>query len=202
MKKIDKTLKPEFKNKPNPHVIYNYNSGTGVKVHHDIWLSRAPAVVGIIFAFGCKGGNRVLVIKRSKNMREEPLKLGAPSGYLDWDETGFEGMTREVFEETSMYLPDYKSFLVFDNDEQPFYVQSDPAKDKNQNISLSYVMIYDFMYHQERFPEEIEKYTDHETAEVLWMRLSDFYGSYNDWAFNHDERIKIALKHYNKNNGK
>ena len=190
--------KPKFNNRPNPHLIHHYDSGTGVKIHQDFWISRAPAVVGIIFAFGVEGGPRVLVIKRSKKMRDEPNKYGAPSGYLDWDESGFNGMVREVYEETSMYLPDYDPFLIFDNNKEPFYVQSDPKKDKNQNVSLTYVLVFDFTSSQDFFPKEIEIYTDEETAQVEWLNLQDFYNKKREWAFNHDERIEMALRYYNK----
>jgi len=191
-------IKPIFKNKPNPHVINKVWEENKLVVNHDFWISRAPAVVGIIFAFGVEGGSRVLVIKRSENMRDEPNKYGAPSGYLDWDETGFNAMTREVYEETSMYLPNYDPFLIFNNHEQPFYVHSDPKTDKNQNVSLTYLMVYDFHNEPDFFPLEIEKHTDHETAEVLWLKLFDFYNAKYVWAFNHNKRIEAALKFFNK----
>jgi len=191
--------KPKFNNKPNPHLIYHYDNGTGMKMHQDYWISRASAVVGIIFAFGVESSGQVLIIKRSNKMREEPNKYGAPSGYLDWDESGFEGMTREVYEETALYLPDYENFLIFDNNKQPFFIQDDPKKDKNQNISLTYIMVYDFLNHLDFFPKTIQEYTDHETAEVKWLKMIDFYNNNYEWAFNHDERIKLALKHFNRN---
>jgi len=198
--------KPKFNNKPNPHLVHHYDSGTGIKVHQDFWVSRAPAVVGIIFAFGVDNGTRVLVIKRSTKMRDEPNKYGAPSGYLDWDESGFDGMMREVYEETSMYLPDYEPFLIFNNNKQPFFVQDDPKKDKNQNVSLTYLVVYDFASDPESFPIEIEKYSDSETAKVEWLKLTDFYNVFpylenekREWAFNHDERIIMGHEFFNKN---
>lgn len=194
---IKRTLKPIFKNKPNPHVIYNYDSGDGVKVNQDFWVSRACAVVGIVFAFGVEGGPRVLVIKRSAEIPDEPNKYGAPSGYLDWNETGFDAMNREVYEETSMYLPDYDPFLIFNNYEQPFYVHSDPTT-KFQNVSLTYVMVYDFNGHPDFFPLDIENYSDFETAKVEWLKLQEFYNSNYEWAFNHNKRIEMALRYYNK----
>lgn len=196
--KIKKTLKPIFKNKPNPHVVYNIQENDKTVVNHNYWISRAPAVVGIIFAFGVEGGPRVLVIKRSENMPDEPNKYGAPSGYLDWDENAFDGMTREVYEETSLYLPDYNPFLIFNNYEQPFYVHSDPTTDPMQNVSLTYVMAYDFKGHQDFFPSDIEEFTDFETSKVEWLKLQDFYNSNYEWAFNHDKRIEMALRYYKK----
>ena len=68
------------------------------------WISKAVAVVGIIFA-NTVDGLHVLVIKRSNTMRDEPKKFGVPSGFLDWEETLHEAMIREVYEETSIYLP-------------------------------------------------------------------------------------------------
>ncbi len=194
-------MKPKFNNRPNDRISYGfYSEHNGIKIRQDYWISRAPAVVGIIFAIGLEGGARVLVIQRSKNMREEPLKFGAPSGYLDWDESGYEGIIREVYEETSLYLPNYKDFLIFDNNEQPFYVQSDPKKDKNQNVSLTYLLVYNFTDHQDFFPKEIENYNDRESAQVKWMTLSEFYNNTLDWAFHHDIRIKTAHEFLIKNN--
>jgi 8-oxo-dGTP pyrophosphatase MutT (NUDIX family) len=190
--------KIKFNNIPNPHLIHQYDNGCGKKIHQDFWISRAPAVVGIIFVFGIEGGGRVLIIKRSKNMREEPLKYGAPSGYLDWNETGYEAMTREVYEETSMYLPNYNPFLIFDNNKQPFFILDDPKKDKNENVTLTYLLAFDFLSDPESFPVEIEKYCNHETAEVEWLKLTDFFNESKKWAFNHDERIVMAYKFFNK----
>lgn len=191
--------KPKFNNRRNEHLIIYFNDGVGNVLKRDIWVSRAPAVVGIVFAFGVVGGDRVLTIKRSKNMREEPNKYGAPSGYLDFNETGHEGMIREVYEETSMYLPYYEPFLIFDNDQRPFYIQDDPKKDKNQNISLTYVQAYDFYDHQDMFPQEIENYSNYETESVSWLKLSEVNTNNMEWAFNHNKRIEDAYEFFHKN---
>lgn len=188
--------KPIFNNKPNEHIIYHYDNGTGVKVHQDYWISRAPAVVGIVFAFFVEGGTRVLIIKRSNNMVDESNKFGAPSGYLDWNETGYEGIIREIYEETSFYIPDYNKFMIFNNNKQPFYINDDPKKDAHQNISLIYLLSFDFSTDPTIFPIDIEKYTDHETAEVKWLKLSDFYNENREWAFHHDEIITKAHKYF------
>ena len=188
--------KPKFNNTPNEHFRMRYNSLHG-NVGIDYWISRAPAVNGIIFAFGIEGGARVLIVKRSKNMPDEPNKFVVPCGYLDWDENGFDGMIREVYEETNMYLPDYKPFLVFDNNEQPFHVNTNPITNK-QNISLEYVMVYDFKDSQEFFPMEIENFTCRETSKVEWLKIQDLYDNKYEWGFKHDKLINIGLQYYNK----
>lgn len=190
--------KPKFNNRENAHVVYKVMEGNKFVVNHDFWISRAPAVVGIVFAFGTGDGPRVLVIKRSDKMPDEPNKYGAPSGYLDWDETGFDGMIREVYEETSLYLPDYDPFLIYNNYEQPFYVHTDPTTSKLQNVSLHYLMVYDFHQEPDFFPADIEKYSDFETAKVKWLKLQKFYNSNYEWAFDHDKRIEMAMRYYKK----
>lgn len=191
--------KPKFNNKASEHIVMQI-SVDNKKLYKNVWVSRAPAVVGIIFAFGLDGGARVLIIKRSENMQDEPLKYGAPSGYLDWNESGYEAVTREVYEETSMYLPYFNNFLIFDNKKQPYYVQTEPDKDKHQNVSLSYIFAFDFMGHEEFFPKEIEKFTCNETAKVEWMKLTDLYNSDKEWAFHHDKRIMDALNYFKSQN--
>lgn len=172
---------PKFHNRPNPQ----------------IWISRAPALVGVIFMIH-PTAMHVLIIKRSEIM-DEPNKFAAPSGYLDWDETGYEGITRELFEETSFYLPEYEKFCVFDNNKESFFTQTNPKADKKQNVSIYYISLYDFTENVDKFPFDIEKFKCNETAEVKIMPVKTFFNSQLDWAFHHDERIKQALEFLNKN---
>lgn len=189
--------KPKFNNKPNQHVVYRYDDGLGTKIHQDFWISRAVAVVGIIIAF-YEGEYYILIIKRSNNMLDEKNKYCAPCGYLDFEESCHEAVTREIYEETSLYLSDIKKFLVFDNDKQPYFINDDPKKDKRQNVSFVYVMYYEF--ENNTFPIEIEKFHNNETAQVKWMKISEFYNNNLDWAFNHNQRIETAIQFLKKNN--
>jgi ADP-ribose pyrophosphatase YjhB (NUDIX family) len=172
---------PKFHNRPNPQ----------------IWISRAPALVGVIFMF-CSDGCKILIIKRSEIM-DEPNKYAAPSGYLDWNETGFEGITREIYEETSFYLPEYQKFCIFDYNKEPFFTQTDYKVDKKQNVSLYYILVYDFIDNKDAIPINIENFHCKETTEVKLMKMTDFFNNNLDWAFHHDERIKQALEFFNKN---
>lgn len=198
------TGQPKFKNIPNEHVILTYESKTNVTTL-DYWISRAVAVVGVVLATtpltANQGGVKVLVTKRSKEMRDEPGKHVLPCGYLDWDESGYEGMVREVWEETSLYLPDYKKYLIGNNDEMPVIIHDKPTRDARQNVSMIYLSVYDFEKGMEDFPIGVEKYTDVETEEVRWMPLLEFFNRYEkeyEWGFRHDETIKEALKYFNR----
>lgn len=135
-------------------------------------------------------------------MLDEASKFGVPCGYLDWDETLYEAMMREVYEETSFYMPDYEKYCIFDNDKQPFQVKDNSKTDKRQNVSHIFVSVYDFEGKSEQFPlVELEKFTCRETAQVKIIKLIDFFNMFRDveWAFNHDETIQSALRFFNKN---
>lgn len=189
----------KFNNRPNDRIRIQSSN-----VNIDYWISRAPAVVGMIFAKTIEG-TKILVIKRSKNMRNEPNKYGAPSGFLDWNESGYDGMMREVYEETSLYIPDYEKYVTFSNDKKPFMVIDDPNEDKNQNISLFYIIMLDFTIENSNIdlcPYYIENYKNKETSMVCWLHLSDFQGSADKdlpWAFNHNDKIHSAINYYIKN---
>lgn len=195
-------LEKKFNNRPNDHVSHYYHSPhTGIKVKQDYFISRACAVVGVVFAH-TSYGMMVLLEKRSDKMMDEAGKIGIPCGYLDWDETLYEAMMREVYEETSLYIPDYKKYVAFDNNKQAFHVKDNPRTDKRQNVSHIYVTVFDFESSEEAifaYPSNIEEYTNKEIAWVKWMRLTEFYETRNNyqWAFNHDETIDSALKYYN-----
>ena len=188
---------PKFNNIPNEHLTLRFDDGKNV-IKRDIWICRASSVDGIILAITDKG-IRVLIIKRSNTMRDEPNKFGVPCGYLDWNETRYEAMLREVHEETSLYLPDYWRFNIFDNNKQPFLVKDNPNDNVRQNIANIYLTVFDFRKSMQDFPIEIEKFTCKETAMVEWLPLIDFYNIRREWAFKHDDAITSAVDYFNRN---
>jgi ADP-ribose pyrophosphatase YjhB (NUDIX family) len=193
-------LEKKFNNKPNSHVKVYHKSSNG-KFECDYWISRSIAVVGVIFAHH-KNQVKVLITQRSERMVDEPYKFGVPCGYLDWEETIYFAMMREVYEETSFFMPDFEKLLLFNNDKQPFLIKDDPKKDKRQNVSFVYLSSYDFRNeNEEKFPYDVEAFRNKETNLVKWMSINDFFLSYKNygWAFNHDETIKSAWQYYEDN---
>jgi len=191
---------PKFNNRSNDHITYSFNSdSTGVKIKQDYWISRAIAVDGIVFIL-LPTGIHILITKRSDKMRDEPNKYCVPCGYLDWDETTYETMIREVYEETSLYLPDYEKYLKFNNNKQPFLIRDDPKLNR-QNVSLVYFSVYDFTSDVDKFPQYVENFTCREVYRVQWISVFAFNETYQlaPWAFNHDEMIKNALVYYSRN---
>jgi len=175
-------MEPKFNNRENEEIK--------LPDGRTIWLSRSPAVVAVILGL-YKNDIYALIQKRSKTMRDEPGKWVCVSGYLDWDENGYDGIIREVYEETSFYIPDHKNQCIFHNQYQPFYVHSDPNTDAYQNVSLTYIFIYRF---RDGLPKEIEKYQNVEIDTIKWENINNL--EKYDWAFYHDERIKMAIEKY------
>jgi len=175
-------MKPIFKNRPNQvHIINN----------KEIWQSRSPVVIGIIFAIK-DNGLYVLTEKRSQSMRDEPGKWCCPSGYIDWDETGWDCLRRELYEETGFLIDDYKKYIVNDNNKEPFYVMTHP-RECRQNVALNYYVVFNFT--DGIFPKEIEKNKSDEVEEIKWISIIDIH-KYN-WAFEHSYRIKMAIQKIN-----
>lgn len=192
---------PKFNNIPNERIQIRYQSKNGI-VSLDYFISRAIAVVGVVFAIIDDGIMNVLISKRSEKMRDEAGKIGVPCGYLDWQETLHEAMMREVYEETSMYLPDYDKYLLFNNNGEPFKTKDKPKEDKRQNVSHIYLSVYDFRgENADKFPVDVVKFSCKETAWVKWFTMSEFFTTYMnyEWAFQHDETIRLALDFFNKN---
>jgi len=181
------TLKPKFNNKPNK----SYETEDG-----EIWASRSVAVLGILFFTDDKENTYILAEKRSKKM-DSPGLWCVPSGYMDWNENGVETLIREVYEETSVYLPDYEDEVKI-MPEHPFYIKTEPDENR-QNIALSYLGFYRF--HGEKSMKKIkelfkaEKYTDSETDIVRFIKIDNI--NRYQWAFNHDQRILMGLNRLN-----
>lgn len=195
---------PKFNNIPNDSIRIKYNRNAGGNMSLDAWLSRSVAVVGVVFASSKANGMQVLVTKRSMSMLDEKGKHGVPCGYLDYNETCYDAMLREVYEETSLYIPQYHNQLMFNNNQKPFTIHDRPT-DNRQNVSLLYITVLDFDEDLDSFPQYVEKYQDKETDKVEWMKLIDFYNQYDSeyaWAFKHNETIKEALKFFNNNYNK
>ncbi len=177
--------KPTFKNRANEEVK--------LQDGRTVWLSRSPAIVGVILAMD--NDDVYLLAEKRSAMMDEPNKWALVSGYLDWDENGYDGIVRETFEETSFYIPFFKDQLIFDNDRQPFYAHTDPHTDAKQNVSLTYI----FIYEMDEIPWHVQEFSDPEIDQVKWLKVNtEVFDVGKDWAFHHDERIAMAIDKYNE----
>lgn len=124
---------------------------------------------------------------------DEPGKWCLPCGYMDWDENGWQAVTREIYEETSLYIPDYDQYLVNRNKKKPFFVNTEVSENR-QNIALIYGMVFNF---KDGLPQEsLSSYTNIEIDDIKWVKIEDINDL--DTAFNHSKRIQQARKHFSK----
>lgn len=142
-----------------------------------LWYSRAPAVVGCVFY---EDGDDVYVLlnQRGKGTPDWQGYWSAPCGYLEWDEDCAEACTRELREETGVYIPSQDLTLVT--------VDSHPEHDKRQNV----VSRYGIIISKEKAESFVLTDKDSEKDEVeniCWSRI-DALGTL-DMAFNHLEII-------------
>ena len=170
---------PKFKHRENKS--YETSDGT-------IWFSRSVAVLGIVIV---QHGGKLYVLsgKRSQKM-DAPGLWCVPCGYMDWDETGLEAITREIYEESSLYLPDFNLCNIrVPMTEHPFYVHTLPNENR-QNITLSYAGFYSFNKNEKNFQELNSKLESFKSDEVDETKLIPYEEILNyDWAFEHEERI-------------
>ncbi len=178
--------KPEFKNRQNK--MY-HTKNDGVK-----WDSRACAVVAHIW---CKhnGEYYVLVGKRGPKMDNAGL-LNVPCGYLDWDENFYDGVRREVFEETGLDLTMF-SDNEYNSGSQPWYVHTEPTENR-QNVSLHYGFVFE--NNKTHLPKlSLENMEPGESDGAYWFKLSEIEKmDDNIWAFKHKARIAHFKTHLNK----
>jgi ADP-ribose pyrophosphatase YjhB (NUDIX family) len=153
------------------------------------YINRAPAVAGLVFAL-TKDEPKVLIGKRGKRMQDSPNKLGIPCGYLNWKETLHEGMMREVYEETSFYMPDYDDFLLYNHNKFPFLIKDQPTE-PHENVTMVYISIYDFEGISNDFLDGVENFKCRESQWTRWLPIREFFETRNpeEWAFKHDETI-------------
>lgn len=155
------------------------------------WNSRSVAVAFIV---GVKDSTseklKFLLVKRGPGCPDEIGKYCLPCGYLDWNESAFEAVERELFEETAIELDSFKEedFIV-KPDMEPFHVNHEPSGNK-QNVTLYFFMI---LNGDNVDLNNIVSNIHAEEGEVSGYLVSEISDNVN-YAFNHKEILNYFLK--------
>ena len=180
-----------------------------------VWLSRSPAVMSIIVAkVGRWWQKKKYFVVTSVRGKDTPDFQGyhcCPCGYLDWDENGFEGAAREVWEETNLNVVrlilsnslqlDSKKHKVKIVDhhygDSPWSVNSSPYANK-QNVTIGYALAFQVKT-ADVLPKlsgvNVNREDYEEVASADWTPLEDILARKERFAFNHDLQIISYIKH-------
>jgi len=172
--------KRKFNSRPNK----SYNIDNKI-----VWESRSPALVGVIIA-NYNNDDYVLIGERGKGSADYQGKWNVPCGYLDWDENGTNGVYREIYEETGVYIPSIleNDEILKNNMEQPFHVNTSTNSNR-QNVSLSYGLYFK----TDNLPELTDENSEpDEVGDIRWVKIKDI--DKYDFAFDHNDRI---MSYYN-----
>lgn len=149
----------------------------------EYWISRACAVVAILFA-KIDDNLFVLANKRGKGTPDFQGCWNCPCGYLDYDEDVFEAAAREVNEETGIVVKPEELSIVS--------VNSNP-KENRQNVTIRLAAILPADVVNQKF--NLDHMEEDEVEDVGWINVN-FINNYQ-WAFGHETLIKKVLDKLN-----
>lgn len=140
----------------------------------EYWVSRSCAVVGIIYTM-YEGKLHILANKRGKGCPDYVGKWNVTCGYLDYNETLLQAVSREIYEEVGLNVPilDWKLWVI----------NSVPS-DNKQTVSFRFYTEYKESYGYSN--------KDHceqdEVDEIRWIPFDEI-DNY-EWAFNQHEVLR------------
>lgn len=140
------------------------------------WVSRSVAVVSLILVKGKDSNRYVLANKRGNGAPDYVGMWNCPCGYLDYNETGEEGASRELFEETG--------FIIDPSEMKLLSISTDPRENR-QNVVIVY---YSYLNEDDLVQKEPEGGEENEVEVVRFININNI-DDY-EWAFGHDKLIK------------
>lgn len=185
-------MKSPFNNKPNPQVELNG------KPH---FVARDCAVVAEVFLYHAISQNwYVLLGKRGTGVPDYQGYWGFPCGYLDWNETLYEAVQRELWEETGLLLQEtakhaalLKSLNLPEvgvNSPMPWKITDTVREGSKQNVSHH----FGFLMHwqAEMLPElSLANTAPNEAEAAEWVNIAQ--AKTMQMAFRHSERLLEVL---------
>lgn len=138
-----------------------------------LWSGRYAAVTGAVL-ISCNEEIFVLANKRGSGTPDYQGYWNLPCGFLERNETGEEGVCREIFEECGLKLDPHQFDLLS--------VETDPRTCNNGNVTIRYISLNWVKELPKLKYENINGETD-EVESVKWINVKDV--DKYQWAFNH-----------------
>ena len=150
----------------------------------EVWIHRSIAVAGFVFWI-YKNKIYILANKRGTGTPDFQGYWNCPCGYLDFDETLHEAISREVKEECNIDIPS-RSFIQKE-------IEDSPLQNK-QNVTVRFIAI---LADYDEAKISIGKGgEENEVSDVKWIDVDEI-DNYQ-WAFNHDKIIKNYVSKFYK----
>ena len=185
------SISPQFHNRPNPRI----QTQDGRTLHH----ARANAVVAEICLYDTQTQRwSILLMQRGLQDAEFAGYWALPAGYLDWDETLYQAMQREVYEETGLWLPavlQCASAVIADP--QPWRINDAPT-DQKQNLAFHYAVL--FAWSSVDYPVlSVQSEDPRETLNAKWVDIKQ--AAEMNLAFVHQQHIRQLLVQHSEDFG-
>lgn len=167
---------------------------TSVEDNKKYWISRHMATRSeVIVHYG--DDIFVLIGKRGSGTPDFQGCWNIPCGYLEFDVTSKENATKELLEETGVFLPSFMWTLK--------HIEDDPKRSNLQNVTIVYqVHITMDMYEKAKAVGRLTmtdggEENEVETVELCKLTIDNINN--REWAFNHKERMIEILNENRKN---
>lgn len=152
----------------------------------EYWISRSVAVIAFVYAYDKYKNKYILAIQRGKGT-PDPEYIGKwclPCGYLDYDESLNQAVSREVFEESGIKIaPNNFKFIN---------INSDPNSDKRQNVGVRFEYTIRSL-NVDEIPLTSKYSEKDEVCGITFISINNIENY--EWSFNHQELIKeISFK--------
>lgn len=183
-------IAPQFVHRPNEKV----RTTTG----REVYLSRASSVVAQVCVYAMTQAKwYILLVKRGEACPDFQGDWCLPCGYLDWDETLYQAMIREVYEETGLYLPKlhthaqcqatYPCTFAIDATVQPWLIYDTPTGNR-QNLAFHYASW--LAWTGDPLPT-LTRLHPAESADLQWVEIHTACAM--TLAFGHQHRIQALI---------
>ena len=156
-------------------------------------ISRACSVVAEVCLYDIETKDwYILLMQRGEESPDFKGFWCLPCGYLDWDETLYQAMLREVYEETGLLVSElinHPQFMSANKSElaylsQPWLIYDLP-EDKKQNLAFHFATL--FSWKGLPYPT-LNKFNEQEVTDVKWFSIKEAMTL--TLAFNHQQRIQ------------